>query len=180
MSDIYCNQGERMKNLIGLVLVSMSLVACGGGSGGSGGTGGSGGSGGDSAPVDQRIGIYSAEIKDSGGVITRSLDLHVEADDAVTSGVPEDVPFIQLRDGDNMFSRYRYMRNTVGSANNHFATSDYESESAHYTHGNYDSLQDCLDGVSGTGAVYEKIVISNPKFSGGGSLSSLSACKVLD
>lgn len=153
--------------------MSLGLVACGGG--------GSDGSGGTSSPsVDQRLGTYSAEITDSGGLV-RSLDLIVESDTAVTSGTPESIPFIQLRDSNNLFSRYRHMRNKDGWVEtNQIVKSDYETQNAHYHHSVYDSLQDCLDNISGTGALYEKILISQPKFSGGGFGTTLTACKLKD
>lgn len=150
---------------------SLSLVACGGG----GGDGSSGGNSGGAAS-DHRIGTYSAEISSS-STVTRSFNILVESDAAVTSGIAEDLPFVQVRDGDNIFSRYRYLRNVNNwPATNQTIQSDYETEVVIYTENSYASLQDCLDNNQGAGQIYKQIYINTPKFSGGGAGTSLRAC----
>ena len=156
-----------MKGLI-VIMVSMLMVACGGS--GDGGSGGSVGGG-----IDSNLGTYSAEIKNSGGTVVRSFNILVETDQNTTIGVPENVPFYQFRDEDNIFSRYRYMRFTTGI----FLTGDYESEAIQSTTGQFDSLVDCLDNVTGTGSTYKRLIINSPKYSGGGTGTSLAACKAL-
>lgn len=157
--------------LLGIIIISLGLVACGGGDGGS--SGGSGGS------VDSTLGTYAAEIQGSGGVVLRSFNLLVESDQAATGGVAEDVPFYQLRDGDNIFSRYRHMRNkNAWPTYNMFIESDFETEAANYREAQFDSLADCMTNTAGTGDVYSRILIVSPKFTDGGSGTSMVACKL--
>lgn len=161
-----------MIKVFNILLISLIFTACGSSDGSSANN--------SISTPDHRLGTYSAEI-DSGGTIVRSFNIIIEPDQAITGGVPENVHFAQIRDADNLFSRYRYMRQvSAGSPNNHYMEGYSETEAAHYIESIYDSLQDCLDNVSGSNEIYERILISTPKFTGGGFGTFLTACKLKD